>query len=81
MTRPVSWILSKKGLAVCCELTDAEYQALPQATLVGLLSSGVVATRTVKVTQEEFVAIGGFGAVRKRPNIYEHVDLEKAGGK
>jgi len=78
--RPVTWLLTKSNLKVCCELTDAEYRALPQTTLVGLLSGGVVATRTVKVTMEEFVVIGDLGGGKKRPNPYEHMDLERVKG-
>jgi hypothetical protein len=59
MSRSVTWLLTKAGMRVRCELTDAEYQGLPQATLVGLLAGGVVVTRTVKVPIDEFMAIGG----------------------
>lgn len=61
MSRPVTWLLTKKGLPVCCELSDAKYQALPQVALTGLLHRGVVVTRTVKVSVEEFMEIGGLG--------------------
>lgn len=71
MNRPVTWLLTKKGLPVSCELSDAEYQAFPQVALTGLLHRGVVVTRTVKVSQAEFVEIGGLGGAL----------LEKAGGK
>lgn len=73
MSRPATWILSKAGLKVCCELTDAEYQALPQLTLVGLLSAGVKATRTIPVSLEEFIEIGDLGRSllnKKRPPLY-----------
>lgn len=59
MSRPVTWVLTKAGIKVCCCLTDAEFQALPQSTLVGLLHRGVVVTRTVEVPFAEFVEIGG----------------------
>lgn len=59
MSRPVTWLLTKAGTKVCCELTDAEYEALPSVTLNGLLAKGMVVTRTVKVPLAEFVAIGG----------------------
>ena len=61
MTRPVTWILSKSGLKVCCELTNEEFEALPHVTLTGLLSAGVKATRAVKVPLADFVEIGGLG--------------------
>ncbi len=59
MSRPVKWLLTKAGVKVCCQLTDAEYQALPQTTLVGLLARGVVVTRVVAVPLSQFVEIGG----------------------
>ena len=61
MSRPVTWLLSKKGMAVCCELSDAEYQALPQVALTGLLHRGVVVSRSVRVPLDEFIEIGGLG--------------------
>lgn len=65
MSRAVTWVISKAGLKVCCELTDAEYEALPQASLVGMLHKGAVVTRVVKVPLAEFVKIGGLGEVRR----------------
>lgn len=61
MSRPATWILSKAGLKVCCELSHAEFEAMPHITMAGLLSAGVKFTRTVKVSQEEFIEIGGLG--------------------
>lgn len=58
MSRPVSWLLTKAGLKVCCSLSDDEFQALPQGTLVGLLARGVVVTRIVPVALAEFVEVG-----------------------
>ncbi|HXE05212.1 MAG TPA: hypothetical protein VN579_04435 [Bryobacteraceae bacterium] len=61
MTRSATWLLTKAGVRVCCELTDDEFQALPHVTLTGLLAAGVKVTRTVKVSAAEFVEIGGLG--------------------
>lgn len=66
MTRPVKWLLTKAGMKVCCELSDVEYQAMSQATLVGLLASGVVVTRLVPVPLDEFAEIGDLRDVPAR---------------
>lgn len=61
MSRPVSWLLTKSNLKVCCELSDVEFQGLPQTTLTGLLARGVVVKRVVKVPLEEFMDIDALG--------------------
>lgn len=66
MSRPVSWLLTKPGLKVCCEMSDVEYEALPQTTLAQLVHDGVVVTRCVKVPFGEFVEIGGLSAALGR---------------
>lgn len=67
MSRPVTWLLTKANLKVCCELSDAEFQGLPHVTLTGLLAAGVVVTRTVKVPLDQFEAIGNLEKVLGRP--------------